>query len=310
MLELSINNADHLQKVAHALSSEVRLKIIYLLNKGTMNIHELSESLDKPVSTIASHVKVLEDSGLILTELRPASRGAMKVCARNFDDIHIQLNAIKDPANDHKIYEVEMPIGHYVDFHVYPTCGIANHDGLIIPEDEPVHFYSPVRMNAQLLWTRKGYFEYKFPLMIPGDVLIDELQLSLEICSEAPNYDQNWLSDITIWLNGVDIGTWTSPGDYGDRPGKLNPISWSETTSTQYGILKTWKVTNHQTTIDDVHLSNATIHDLNLLDSNFLTFRIGIRDDAIHKGGFNLFGKEFGDHPQDIKLKISFRDAD
>lgn len=119
-----------------------------------------------------------------------------------------------------------------------PTCGIANHDGLIIPEDEPVHFYSPVRANAQLIWTRKGYFEYKFPIAIPEETKINELQISLEICSEAPNYDHNWPSDITVWLNGVDIGTWTSPGDYGDRPGKLNSLAWSETTSTQYGVLK------------------------------------------------------------------------
>lgn len=306
MLELSINKPSDLQKVAHALSSEVRLKIIYLLNKGTMNIHELSESLDKPVSTIAAHVKVLEDSGLILTELRPATRGAMKVCARNFDDIHIQLNAVKDQAKDNKYYELEMPIGQYVDFHVSPTCGIADHDGIIIPEDEPVHFYSPLRINAQLIWTRKGYFEYKFPLAIPSETKINEVLISLEICSEAPNYDQNWPSDITVWLNGVDIGTWTSPGDYGDRPGKLNSTAWGETTSTQYGVLKTWKVTNHKTTIDDVHLSDIKINDLHLTDHQFLTFRIGIKEDAVHKGGFNLFGKEFGDHPQDIKLKITF----
>lgn len=109
-----------------------------------------------------------------------------------------------------------------------------------------------------------------------------------------------------MWLNEVDIGTWTSPGDFGDRPGKLNPKFWGETTSTQYGTLKTWKVTDEKATIDDVYLSDITVQDLDILERDFLSFRIGIKEDAIHKGGFNIFGSEFGDHPQDIKLRVSF----
>ncbi|MGM7719724.1 ArsR/SmtB family transcription factor [Metabacillus sp. Hm71] len=305
MLELSLKQPEKLRKVAHALSSEVRLKIIDLLNTGNVNINQLSDMLNIPVSTAASHIKVLEEAGLILTQLRPASRGAMKVCTRNFDDIHISLNAPRS-MNDYESYELEMPIGQYTDFLVSPTCGIADQDGLIIPEDEPVHFYSPARSSAQLIWTRKGYFDYKFPLVIPPGAKVKSVQVSAEVCSEAPNYDHNWPSDITVWLNGVEIGTWTSPGDFGDRPGKLNPKAWGETTRTQYGTLKTWKVTEERATIDDVYLSNITIQDLGILEREFLSFRIGIKEDAVHKGGMNLFGRELGDHPQDIKLKISF----
>ncbi|MCJ7842882.1 ArsR family transcriptional regulator [Lederbergia sp. NSJ-179] len=307
MLELSIEDPKSLKKIAHALSSEVRLQIINLLNKGNMNVNQLAESLDIPVSTTASHIKILEKSDLINTELRPASRGAMKVCKRNFDDIHIQLNSKENfKRNTQKIYEMEMPIGQYIDFDVAPTCGMANHEGMIIPEDEPVHFYSPDRSKAQIMWTRKGYFEYKFPLVIPVGAAIETVQLSLELCSEAPNHDHNWPSDITVWINEVEIGTWTSPGDFGDRPGKMNPKYWSETTSTQYGSLKTWKVTKKNTTIDEFHLSNVTIDDIGILERRFMSFKIGIKDDAIHKGGMNLFGREFGDHPQDIKLLIEY----
>lgn len=306
MLELSIKETDNLRKVAHALSSDVRLKIIKILNNKNSNIHQLASSLNIPISTAASHINILEESGLILTELRPASRGTMKVCTRNFDDIHIQLNSSKDLMKEYGSFELEMPIGQYTDFSVSPTCGIANHNGIIVPEDEPVHFYSPIRTDAQLIWTRKGYFEYRFPLVIPYDAKVKSVQVSAEICSEAPNYDHNWPSDITVWLNEVDIGTWTSPGDFGDRPGKLNPRFWGETTSTQYGTLKTWKVTDRKTTIDDIELSNVTIQDLGILERDFFSFRIGIKEDAIHKGGMNIFGKEFGDDPHDIKLKILY----
>ena len=307
LLELSMENPGSLQKIAHALSSEVRLQIINLLNNGNMNVNQLAETLDIPVSTAASHIKILEKSGLINTELRPASRGAMKICRRNFDDIHIQLNSKNNfNMNNQKVYETEMPIGHYIEFDVAPTCGMANHEGMIIPEDNPVHFYSPDRTKAQLIWTRKGYFEYKFPLVIPMGATIETVQFSMELCSEAPNFDSNWPTDITVWINDVEIGTWTSPGDFGDRPGKLNPKNWSETTSTQYGFLKTWKVTNTQSTIDDFHLSDVTVDELAILNRMYVSFKIGIKEDAIHKGGMNLFGREFGDHPQDIKLLIEY----
>ncbi|PLS01921.1 ArsR/SmtB family transcription factor [Neobacillus cucumis] len=305
MLELSLKQPEKLRMVVHALSSEVRLKIIVLLNKGNVNINQLSEKLNIPVSTASSHIKVLEEAGLIQTQLRPASRGAMKVCTRNFDDIHISLNDPKS-INTYKIYELEMPIGQYTDFHVSPTCGMASQDGIIIPEDEPVHFYHPVRSNAHLIWTRKGYFEYKFPLVIPPGAKVQSVEISTEVCSEAPNYDHNWPSDITVWLNGVEIGTWTSPGDFGDRPGKLNPKAWGETTRTQYGSLKTWKVSEDRTTIDDIYLSDITVEHLSIVEREYISFRIGIKEDAVHKGGINLFGSNFGDYPQDIKLKISF----
>lgn len=306
MLELSINEAERLRIVAHALSSEIRLQMINLLNSGNMNIHQLAEALHIPVSTAASHVKVLEQSALIQTELRPASRGAMKVCTRNFDDIHIQLNEKTGFDITNKSYELEMPIGQYTDFQVAPTCGMASQDAFLIPEDEPVHFYSPERSKAQIMWTRKGYFEYKFPIVIPHGAVVKSVDISMEICSEAPNYDHNWPSDITLWLNGIDIGTWTSPGDYGNRPGKLNPAYWTETTSTQYGTLKTWSITETKTMIDSFHLSECGIKDLALLESEFLSLKVGIKEDAVHKGGMNLFGKEFGDYAQDIKLKIDF----
>lgn len=306
MLELSLNNIADLKNVSRALSSEVRLEMINLLNKGNKNVHQLAESLDIPVSTAASHIKVLEESGLILTELRPARRGAMKVCTRNFDDIHIQLNNKKNFSNAIKNFEIEMPIGQYIDFVVEPTCGMADHDGFIIPEDAPAHFYNPNRSNAQIMWTRKGYFEYKFPLVIPHGSKIKLVQFSLEVCSEAPNYDNNWPSDISVWINQVDLGAWTSPGDFGDRPGKLNPKYWRDSTSTQYGTLKTWKVTNEKSTIDDVPLSDVNLQDLGLLERDFLSFKIGIKKDAVHKGGINIFGKNFGDYTQDIKLRIDF----
>ncbi|MBB6692157.1 helix-turn-helix domain-containing protein [Cohnella xylanilytica] len=306
MLELSFNDPDKLVLVSHALSTRSRVDILRLLSSRKMNVVEIAEALQLPVSTVANNVKVLEAAKLINTELLPASRGAMKVCSRNYDDIHIGFNLEKAvPKGAVRVYEMEMPIGHYSDCEVHPTCGMANADGMIIREDEPASFYHPKRVGAQIIWFRKGYIEYLLPLELPPHARIESLELSMEMCSEAPNYDNNWPSDISVWVNGAEIGTWTSPGDFGDRRGKLNPPWWLDWT-TQYGLLKTWRVDEEKTTLDMNKVSDVKLSDLKLTHRPNVRLRIGVKEDAIHQGGVNLFGRQFGDHEQDIVMKVHY----
>ena len=305
MLELSIDHKAKLCKVARALSSEDRINIIELLNKQNLIINEIAEKLHLPTSTTAAHIKVLEDAELIQTELRPAKRGAKKVCTRNYDDVHIRLNLDVGHNGPNNTYEISMPIGQFVDFEAFPTCGMASHQGHIIPDDDPTYFYHPSKAQAELIWLRKGYLEYVYPFDIPQHAEIDSLQFSMEICSEAPNYDNQWPSDITVWVNGIEIGTWTCPGDFGDRPGKLNPSDWPNN-NTQYGMLKNWRVDRNHATIDDISISSVTLDQLNLKEQKFIRFRIGIKENAVHRGGMNIFGKRFGDHAQDIVMKVEY----
>ncbi|MFD1954113.1 ArsR/SmtB family transcription factor [Paenibacillus thailandensis] len=306
MLELSFDEPEKLVTVAHALSTRSRVDILRLLIDRNLNVVEISEALNLPVSTVANNVKILEAAKLINTELVPASRGAMKVCSRNYDDIHIAFNSKKaGPKGALHVYEVEMPIGHYSDCEVHPTCGMANADGMIIREDEPASFYHPKRIGAQIIWFRKGYLEYLLPLELPPGARIESLELSLEMCSEAPNSDPNWPSDISVWINGVEIGTWTCPGDFGDRRGKLNPSWWSDW-STQYGLLKTWRIDKQRTTLDMEKISDVTLNDLMLMQRPNVRLRVGVKPDAVYQGGVNLFGRQFGDYEQEIMMKVHY----
>ncbi|TBL73905.1 ArsR/SmtB family transcription factor [Paenibacillus thalictri] len=304
MLNLYLSEPEELVKVTHALASEIRVSILQLLNVRNMNIIELADALQIPVSTAASNVKVLEKAGLIVTELQPATRGAMKVCSRNFNDIRIKLST--SPAKlENDMYQSEMPIGHFVDYEVSPTCGMASSLDHIIPGDDPSSFFSPQRVAAQLLWFRKGFIEYRFPLQLPSNADVLSIEFSLELCSEAAGYDNNWPSDITVWVNQTEVGAWTSPGDFGGRRGQLNPAWWPDA-STQYGLLKTWKTDKTKSFVDDVAVSNVVLNDLRLQKQNYVSFKIGVKDDAVHKGGLNLFGKQFGDYAQDIVMKIYY----
>ncbi|GIO37653.1 transcriptional regulator [Paenibacillus antibioticophila] len=306
MLELTINDSDRLVKVAHALSTHTRVNIIkLLLERPNLNILEIAERLDIPVSTAANNVKVLEEAELIVTELQPATRGAMKVCSRNFDDVRLILNPSVYDQNTSKVEEIEMPIGNFINFDILPTCGMANGTGMVFQEDEPVNFYLPDSRMAEIIWFRKGWIEYRFPKRLPVGAQVHSLEFSLEICSEAPNYNNDWPSEITVWVNDVEIGSWISPGDFGDHRGKLNP-SWWYDNSTQHGLLKTWSIDLHKSMVDKERCSNTSLYDLHLEDKPFITLRIGVKPDAKHQGGINLFGRGFGDYEQGIIMRMEY----
>ena len=63
----------------------------------------------------------------------------------------------------------------------------------------------------------------------------------MELSSEVPGTSADWPSDITLAVNGVDVGTWTSPGDFGDKRGVYTP-DWWKLKGSQYGKLKNWRI--------------------------------------------------------------------
>ncbi|OUC08962.1 ArsR family transcriptional regulator, partial [Litorilinea aerophila] len=132
-----------------------------------------------------------------------------------------------------------------------------------------------------------------------------QLQISMELCSEAAPQRRDWPSDIFLEINGVLVGTWTSPGDFGGERGRLTP-EWWEDHNSQYGLLKTWRVDEEGSYIDGRYLSSVTIRDLKLGEQPFIRVRIGVKPDAANVGGMNLFGRQFGNYPQDIVLDLDF----
>lgn len=300
---LDLNHTD-LVVIARALASEVRIDILKLLCKQSLKVNEIAERLDIPASTAALNVKVLEEAGLIHCDLQPGIRGSMKVCYKQVEELNILLN-LDESRNNNGTEIISMPIGNFVDYKVMPTCGIVNEKGHIDDEDEPRCFYNPLRSGAKLIWFGAGYVEYRFSNAAIQNHSVKHAQLSVELCSEAADYDLNCKSDITVWINGIDAGTWCSPSDFGGRRGKLNPDWWPDK-NTQYGNLKTWELTDKGTFIDKQTVNNNTIKDYHLEDNPYISVRIGIKEDAKHIGGVNIFGDSFGDHPQNIVLKLEY----
>lgn len=304
VLEVSDGNLDRLEAVTKALGSSTRLEILRFLGNHTCSLLEIAEALDLPQSTSTMHISILEKAGLIKTDLQPAKRGVQKVIARLYDRVVIQLPSHVEQKE--LSIQFSMPIGAYVDAQIAPTCGLLSETGMIGSLDDPAAFFEPERIQAQLIWFRHGYVEYRFPNRGMPNAYFESLEISFEACSEAPLFHINWPSDITLWINGVEVGVWTSPGDFGGERGALTP-TWWETNNTQYGLLKTWKVSARGTFIDGVQVSNITLADLRLEQGGTITVRIGVKAGAQNVGGINLFGSKFGNHPQDIILRQIYR---
>ncbi len=288
-------------KVLRALASESRVAILNLLQSRTLNVSEIAEALGTTMSATSEHIKVLSDAGLIVTEMIPGTRGLQKACGRAVDSVSVMMPEPMSPAG--RLIEVSMPVGAFADFAIEPTCGLLGQDGTIGLFDDPGAFYEPERIKAQLLWFHQGFVEYRFPNRLQSGDNVASLQLSMEVCSEAPLHNEDWPSDVVVSINGCVLGTWTSPGDFGDQRGAYTPEWWS-TANTQFGLMKVWQVTDSGSFVDGVRLSDVTLSDLKLSAGKFVSVRVEVPEDAVNVGGINLFGAGFGNYPQDIVLRI------
>ena len=301
--EYDVQEIDALRNLGKALSSPIRIEILQLLYEKGMIIGYIAKELDLPASSTAFHLDILEQAGLVRMERQPGNRGTAKFCNRKVD--FITVNLIKKNTDIDEISSTEMPIGAFFDCKVTPTCGLYGPNGYIGYEDSEKSFYCPDRINAGIIWSSSGYLEYKFPNGIPQKRIAKKLSLSMEICSEAAGYNEDWKSDITIWINGKDIGTWTCPSDFGSRRGRLNPPSWPNG-STQYGLPMIWEVRKEGTYLNGEYLGDITIEQLEIMKQSYITVRVGNKSGAQYEGGFNIFGKHYGDYNQDIVLTVEY----
>lgn len=291
--------------VYEALASSVRLHVLRLLTERPMNIKDLASATGLSSAIMTMHVRKLSEAGLIATQMMPGKSGLQKVCSLAMTGAEIQI-LVGGPSG-RKSHRVEIPVGHYSDFHIEPTCGLATTDKIIGSFDDPRYFWDPERTDASVLWFGKGFVEYKAPNYLLSSEQPTELVLTMEIASEAPSTNNNYPSDITFKFNGVTVGTWTSPGDYGDRQGKYTPDWWPAYTN-QYGLLKQLRITEEGTFMDGLKLSDVKLQDLNLKRKEW-TFRLSVEDDAVHIGGLTLFGKGFGNYNNHLALELFYMEA-
>lgn len=297
------NDHDIIAKMCYALASKERIAILKALLNSSQNLSMLSKMLNIPASSMARHIDALVNGGLINQSFQPGPKGHTKYYAQSILGFTVSLENTEEKPVETE-YVVEMPLGMFSHCHIKAPCGMLGADGPIGGFDNPNRFFSPDRMKAECLWFDSGFISYNFPTDFSHDQTFSEITFSFEICSETIYYNNNWPSDITIFINNTEVVTFTSPGDFGGRRGKYTPLYWP-LTSTQFGLLERITVNNDGVFVNNAHVSDKIrFQDLNIYNGIAVKLDIGIKDGAKHRGGINLFGKNFGDYPQAIVMTL------
>ncbi|PZD95107.1 transcriptional regulator [Paenibacillus sambharensis] len=299
---MKVNGDPEYMALYEALASEVRWRIMELVSAQEMNAKDIATCLGLTPGIVTMHLRKLEQAELISCQRVRRNGGTHKLCRLKQDVIEIELPF---QATARSSREQSIPVGHYTAFEVFPTCGLATKEKYIGHFDDPRYFLDPERVNAAILWFGRGYVEYKTPNYLLSGDNPEEIEISAEFASEAPGLNDHWPSDIRFVFNGVTLGTWTSPADFGRAArGKHTPDWWMRDVN-QYGLWKTIRVNADGTFIDEERLSDVTIGDLRLHES-FWTLRFAVDETAEHVGGLTLYGSGFGNHDKDIVVKVYY----
>lgn len=288
-----------------ALASNVRIKIIELLGQEPMIMKDLASALGLSNSIITMHVKKLERADLVRTEMIPGKGASQKLCTLVADRIELVFPSKGLIPRNFHISNIS--IGHFTDFDVKPTCGLASKYKIIGGGfDDPRYFLDPERVDAKILWFSKGYISYKIPNYLKPEEEPEELEITMELASEAPLSNEHWPSDISFTFNGFPIGKWTSPGDFGGTRGKYTP-EWWNIEMNQYGLLVHIRINGDGTFIEGTKVSDFTINDV---DINRLQWelKLEVKEDAKNIGGLTIYGAGFGNYYQDIVSKLTYID--
>ncbi|WP_309119674.1 ArsR family transcriptional regulator [Paenibacillus sp.] len=286
-----------------ALASDVRLHIIRMLSEQSMNNKDIAERLGLSGAIVSMHVKKLQAAGIVTSVMVRKDGGTHKMNALAVPGVEVLFPHVRQEART--FHEVVVPVGHYNDHEVYPTCGLATTGKMIGQFDDPRFFLDPERVQASILWFGRGFVEYRLPNFLLSSQRLEEIEISLEIGSEAPGVNRDWPSDITFSLNQKELGVWTSPGDSGEGRGALTPAWWTDQVN-QYGFLKLIQIREDGTYLDGQRMSSVGLRDL-AVQRNQWTLRLEVKEDAAHVGGLTLYGAGFGNYNQDIVFRTYYR---
>ncbi|WMJ86243.1 ArsR/SmtB family transcription factor [Anaerocolumna sp. MB42-C2] len=301
----NLNNIDQTCKMAKALSSPIRLEILKLLIGKSMTMGELAQLLFVSVSSVSMHTKVLEETELITITPKPGKHGAQKVCGISADKVLFDFfgNSGSEPRRPAKVMDIA--VGNYSEAEINEPCGIASGENYVDIEDTRYGFYDPAHIDAQLIWFTSGYLRYRISNKYLTGENVKSLNISFEICSEAPGYNNIWPSDIYLKINGILLHSFRVNGDFGGIRGINNPEWWPDS-NTQFGELKKISITKFGTFFNGKSVSGNTLTNLKVNENYYFTFEIGVDKNSECPGGMNLFGRKFGNYAQDIRFEIQY----
>jgi len=305
--------------VIKALSNEVRLKILSMLADKPMNVQALARELGLSKTAVLGHVNLLEQAGFIQSEYKTGSLGSQRICHKIYERLVFDFDPLTHGDEDEDTYyETEIPVGNYFGFDAWAPCGLATHNHIVQKWDDPAVFCDIERVHSSLVWFAFGYLEYRIPLnALFNDKHITKVKINFEVSPHHMVKNHNALmlppgitadritediTDVTIWVNGQEIGTETvSLGE--DRETAIHTPAWWRT-QPYHGELLKISLNEGGCFLNRRKTCELTGTQILAKQDGYLTLRIGIKPDAEHMNGIMLFGRDFGRYDKGIDVRF------
>ena len=301
-VSLDVTNKEDTEKIiniAKALSHSVRINILNQILKKPRTVTELGKLNNLTNSSVIFHLNLLEEAELVVSRVKPNKKGKTLVFYINFSTIDIVTSFnISDKLN---VIEQSLGVGNFQSVEPTGYVRVATEKQFLVLEKDDL--YNPIRFDASLICLDNGEITYAFSNAYAIRNKVNLIEFSLEICSESPYYCNDWKSEITFAVNGVEIANYLSPGDFGGIRGERTPI-WYDDKYSQYGILTTVAVDEQGVMLNGERIAAyPTLQNLMLSAFDKTTLTIKTKEDSKYAGGFNIFGQHFGNEPQDIIMR-------
>ncbi len=307
---------NNVTKVVKALSNDIRIRILQMLFASDMNVQQIAARLNLSKTAVLTHINILEESGFIKSQVLSGSVGNQRICSCVYEKLVFDF--ILDKYDDEGIYyESEIPVGNFFDFEAYAPCGLATRHSIIKKWDDPSVMCDVKRVTADLAWIAFGYFEYKIPVSpLFSNQKVTGLVIEMEISAQqlvskhkmvclppymTPERITDGVSDITFWLNGVELGTQTVEAGTQAEKAVYTPAWWR--TQPVHGVLVKIEINEKGVFLGDRKVGNATYGDVCREEDPFISFRVGIKEEALHASGMTIFGEGFGRYDRQIIVK-------
>ena len=119
---LHIRNLEEGVELFKVLGSDIRVNIILLLLKEKeMNMNEIAARLQITNGALTSHIRKLEEAGLIRVTQDSVGHGNQKVCSVLETRILVEIGT-QEETDEGSIFRAEIPVGQYWTIRYFPPA--------------------------------------------------------------------------------------------------------------------------------------------------------------------------------------------
>ncbi len=88
---VQVNDDDQILKVAKALSSDTRIKILKMTAESEIDVSRIADKLNQTEANISAQIKILEDAKLLISRYEPGKHGVRKICSTKVDTVILKF---------------------------------------------------------------------------------------------------------------------------------------------------------------------------------------------------------------------------